>query len=217
VVIDKATILDLLFRFWQWITADPSAFFTFILAAVAIIQIAFLIRADKTARLAANAAKKAADATVALEIPHLFISRREMIEMPGQPFVLKYGIENAGKTPASLIDYSVELRGFRELPKQPKYLNAQKSNRVLYHREEMWPMTCFLSENDFQTIKDTINPDSVNFGKGPKLYFFGYFKFTDVFERCRITGFCNQIDPVNGFVHPFGGTAYNYTQETKRD
>jgi hypothetical protein len=133
---------------------------------------------------------------------------------PREPFVLKYGIENAGKTPASLIEYSAELRGFRELPPQPTYSNVQKSNRMLYHREEMAPLICSLSNADFQVIKDGIDPDSVNFGKGPKLYFFGYFKFTDVFERCRIAGFCNQIDPVNGFVHPFGGAVYNYTKET---
>jgi hypothetical protein len=58
-VIDKANFFNLLSRFWSWITGDPSAFFTFVLAVTATIQSFFLIRANKTARLAANAAKRA--------------------------------------------------------------------------------------------------------------------------------------------------------------
>ncbi len=55
---------------------DPVAFYTFILsiftallAIVSAFQIIFLIRADKTARITANAAKESSEAATAIEFP----------------------------------------------------------------------------------------------------------------------------------------------------
>ena len=51
------------------------AVFTGILALVSSVQICFLYLADKTARIAANAAKLSADAAVNVELPKLLISK----------------------------------------------------------------------------------------------------------------------------------------------
>jgi hypothetical protein len=57
-------------RIWERTWDDPIAFYTFMLAVftgvlgtVSIVQIAFLIRADKTSRIAANAARESAEIT----------------------------------------------------------------------------------------------------------------------------------------------------------
>jgi hypothetical protein len=63
---------------WDRTLDDPVAFYTFVLAIftavlaiVAFTQIGFLIRSDKTARVAADAAKLSADAIVRVELPLL--------------------------------------------------------------------------------------------------------------------------------------------------
>lgn len=55
---------------WNWTTQDPVSFYTFLLAiftaalvSVSAVQIRFLIRADRTARISAIAARRAANAT----------------------------------------------------------------------------------------------------------------------------------------------------------
>ena len=61
---------------WDRTWSDPVAFYTFVLsiftgllAIIALIQIGFLIRSNKTARITAEAAKQSADAAVAIELP----------------------------------------------------------------------------------------------------------------------------------------------------
>jgi hypothetical protein len=65
----KPTKNDPISRFIEWSTNDPVAFFTFILAiftgalvVISSIQIRFLIKADRTASISANAARDAAEA-----------------------------------------------------------------------------------------------------------------------------------------------------------
>ena len=72
---------DMIARFWAWTTHDPVAFYTFVLAIftfvlglVAIFQAAMLIRADKTARLAAEAAMLSSRAAIAIKLPIIRIA-----------------------------------------------------------------------------------------------------------------------------------------------
>ncbi len=65
---------------WDRTFEDAVAFYTFVLgiftaalAIIAVIQIYFLNRADKTARISADAAKAAADSIVIVERPYIFI------------------------------------------------------------------------------------------------------------------------------------------------
>jgi hypothetical protein len=66
--------------FWDWTTHDAVSFYTFVLAiftgvvgVVAIVQIGFLIRADKTTRITAEAARRSANAIQITERPYIFI------------------------------------------------------------------------------------------------------------------------------------------------
>ncbi len=112
---------------WNWTTQDPVSFYTSLLAiftavlgATAIVQIRYLRRADETAVISANAARDAANATVAaatasdrqakvaedaltqLERPYVFIF--DVKEFGFDPetaeFFVEYSVANYGKMPA---------------------------------------------------------------------------------------------------------------------
>jgi hypothetical protein len=117
---------NILGAFWGWTTKDSISFYTAmlfvvtaILAGVSFVQIRFLIRADKTARISANAAKESADvarasseAAIAFERPYVRISEiKASIRGDGINIVFQNTgilrepsaicvIENYGKTPA---------------------------------------------------------------------------------------------------------------------
>jgi len=104
--------------FWERTTDDPVAaftaalvLFTAVLAGVSMIQVRFLIRADETARIAATAAKRSADAVRSIERPWMVATADEVslcdgIEaaVEGDPFTFKVPIKfvNEGRTSAFL-------------------------------------------------------------------------------------------------------------------
>jgi hypothetical protein len=108
---------------WDRTWEDPVAFYTFVLsiftALLAIIsatQIAFLIRADRTARITAEAADLNARAVVAAELPILAPSGMSLKD-PGGAIVVGYlpqksifniNFRNSGRTAAELIGQSIE-------------------------------------------------------------------------------------------------------------
>jgi hypothetical protein len=108
---------------WNWTTQDPVSFYTSLLAIftgalviVSVIQIRYLIRADETARMSAEAAKRAAQAAnssndltreifVAEQRPWLLwrIPKITTVTKAGRHLTIKIvggEIENIGKTPA---------------------------------------------------------------------------------------------------------------------
>jgi hypothetical protein len=84
------------------------ALFTGLLALVGSAQIGFLIRADKTASTAADAAKTAAEAALAaLDRPWIYINTPEVIKIRVSPnkeqIFATFSITNYGKAPAVLL------------------------------------------------------------------------------------------------------------------
>lgn len=78
--------------FWEWSTHDAITFFTFVLSiftgalvVVSFIQIRFLIRADKTARISADAAFLQARAAVAAELSEFLIGKIDLVPYPDAP------------------------------------------------------------------------------------------------------------------------------------
>jgi len=113
--------------FWERTTTDPIAaytlalvVFTSVLAVVAIRQISFLKRADDTARMAANAAQEAADATRATVLKMDEIAQRQLRAYVGVkgaiPVLPGAGewpqinllITNFGQTPAYDVDFTIQ-------------------------------------------------------------------------------------------------------------
>ncbi len=109
--------------FWRWTTSDAVSFYTAILSifsgilvVVSFIQIRYLILSDKTARIAAEAAEKAANSAIAsneLSNKQFIADNRPWLSVkvkPASDFIfnasgtasidIKYTICNVGKSPA---------------------------------------------------------------------------------------------------------------------
>jgi hypothetical protein len=98
------------------------AWFTLALVAVSGIQGYFLLRADKTARIAADAARDQTLNFAKLERPYLYIFNASGLKIDHDqedPFYyLKYSVANYGKTPARIESASIGINVGVE-PKQP--------------------------------------------------------------------------------------------------
>jgi len=95
------------------------ALFTFVLGAVAIIQIDFLRRSDKNTKLAAEAASLHAKAAVGVELPMVFLSELSLFQQspynktdtipvidnpPAFYFFHKFTFANHGRSPAQVAE-----------------------------------------------------------------------------------------------------------------
>ena len=125
--------------FWEKTRSDPVAYFTYILAifttvlgSVSIIQIGFLIRSDRTARIAANAANLNAQAAIGAELPIISLSSISLLReqsglavnvvgYPGKESALRIDFKNFGRSPAELICTCIELAVVDKLPSIPAY------------------------------------------------------------------------------------------------
>lgn len=130
--------------FFELLVHDPVAFFTavlasltLILAIVGVFQIIYLNRADKTARLAAEAAKASADALQVSERANVIEKLEGTMNMDslyrsGESFPNSPSMETApqpvaigttaffknyGKTPAIILSYSIEPFISEEIPR----------------------------------------------------------------------------------------------------
>lgn len=84
--------------------------FTGLLALVSAVQIFFLIRADRTARISADAAKTAAEAIPLLERPYIFVYEIAFHRNPGRitnPPWITYTVSNNGKLAAVIDNVSI--------------------------------------------------------------------------------------------------------------
>jgi hypothetical protein len=163
----------------------------------------------KATSTAADAAKEAAEAAVAVELPRLFISATNMhfdVEIAdGKTIVCDYRIQNYGRTPALLESYDVNLRCYSVLPAVPDYKMAWPARRILYPREEMG------EGGDLRVRLLSIDRDGMpTLGAGTELYLFGCFHYRDVFGASVVTGFCYRSEALNGYLVRSGGEAYNY-------
>ncbi|MHB8268811.1 hypothetical protein [Bradyrhizobium sp.] len=189
------------------------AWFTGALVAVAGIQGYFLLRADGTARIAANAATLSANAAVAVERPQLLIAKINLkqytttkgaLSGPIQSWRCRYDIENYGKTPAILEFSSVNLRYLQGLPADPPYKELKPwRDRLIYSKE---------ATGDLSVALPTEDTPHLGSSEGFELFLFGYFIFEDVFGKRRKTGFC-YLCGENGKFFRLRNPAYHYDRD----
>jgi hypothetical protein len=201
---------------WEKTRSDPVALYTFWLAvltaflvAVSIVQIRFLTRADTTARVAADAAKKSADAAVSIELPILRAIPSDLmtVDAPipesgpysgggndGVP--TRYSaigdirVQNFGRTPAFPITLSAGWRAARALPIRPEYTKTVGVNHAVVYRPASedpdteyhvdFACTVELSELEIREIA----------AETSWLWFYGLFKFRDFMGVERESRFC---------------------------
>jgi hypothetical protein len=127
---------------WERTWDDPVAFYTFILgiftallATVSLAQIGFLLRADKTARITAEAANLNAIAAIGSELPLVVVNQLGLTEIESAPpqaglrldeaapmvSRLTLDFKNNGRTPAEAITQCVEWIVADKLPEIPDY------------------------------------------------------------------------------------------------
>jgi hypothetical protein len=204
---------------------EALAWFTGLLALVSATQIAFLIRADKTARITAEAAKRSADAAVAAERgrffvvvgPHNFHKVVALGKMwpasPNMPIsdrrlLITYEFKNYGKTPAVIMAISHGIAISRE-PPDPVYTlsNLIPQETVIAPSGTTDEQTCTFNTN-FETVKDAM---PLSTGES-YIWFYGRIGYKDIFGDIGQTHrfFFRYIDTGKGFrFQPYDYKHYN--------
>jgi hypothetical protein len=173
------------------------AWFTGALVAVAGIQGYFLLRADKTARIAADAATQAARAAIGVELPKVFIENLEFQEsssgtlFENLQFVrVAISVKNYGRTPAFLRQQSAEMLIAGWPPEKPEYPNAHdlESGRIIEGGKTYdLPVARLRNEvPDDETINAIIE------GK-TNVWVYGYLFYRDFLNEPHRLGFCAQL------------------------
>jgi hypothetical protein len=219
------------------------AILTGALVAASGFQGYFLIRSDKTARIAANAANRQArvaeSALFAVEIPYLYVVIKSheviveghVIKKIGTMSVDGIGIdeidhfevinfcfENVGRTPAEIIEYSaaIVLEGWPPAPVIPSAKPSRWATEVVAARDRSKERGC------------SFGAEKLLFGGGmdrerEALWFKGYVRYADVFRNEYVYGFCLGFSTVTGpddtlgEFYTSGGDDYNYRKQIKSD
>ena len=195
------------------------AIFTGLLFAVSAIQGFFVYRADRTARISANAARDSARALTATERAHIFLTvAKHHIEVrpvntqyttaPAAPLSVRINVTNYGKTPAVLREMQI---GFKRL-EQELPDDAWAEIPRFDFRKDVLGAGESLSEKDWwMTDPDkNMNPvvgDLLQAG-GLSIYFFGHVTYEDVFGEDRELQFCWRWH--RGSFRQWGGRKHNY-------
>jgi hypothetical protein len=174
----------LIARYTYWL-----AVFTAILAIVSAVEIYYLVRTDKTARLSAEAARKSAESLPRIERAYLLVDRISFSSGSGQ-IMAQLRFKNFGKTPAIVTKYQNNFTAI--LPEAPEYPPD------LAPREQVVEAYGFLQA-----------PESVYLGTNQLLNFYGMITYQDIFKIMHATRFCFIVQL--GGSPPFrsGGDAYN--------
>ena len=182
---------------------------------MSVIQIAFLIKADKTSTISADAAKLSADAALGAELPIFAPSNI------GAAFLKKGSaarhviqIANIGKTPAIILADCIDVYVGKALSKEPEYRSGQ--HLLLEHQ---------LHKEGNYSVSRPADVDEVCWGAilsgETYLWLFGYIDYIDFTGNVRRYGFCFGAQPTYSLMYTtmepnnvkwihFGGNAYNY-------
>jgi hypothetical protein len=219
--------------FWERTTRDPVAFFTFTLTvvtlalgAISVRQFHYLRRSDETARIAATAAKAAADAAVASErarfyavIDHNFVACIDAAAAWDGPFdqeerplpvgtipMAKIRFKNYGKTPGILYEVGCGIEYWERVPQPPVYdVKAMTENMIAAGE---------VSKNFGQVISGQMTmrrAKKVRSGEGT-IWIFGYAIYDDVFGKTQTHRFLQRLICVSQFqyiLQPYDYKHYN--------
>jgi hypothetical protein len=187
-----------------WIPTDSIGLYTLVLAtftgllfAVSVFQGYFLLRADKTARITAESAKRSADAAIAADLPDLIVNKIFLLPAKGEPqeFPRSYptkgsriifDIHNVGRSRGTIEKLCFEVRICLTLPKEPDYVHIFPVNTVVKGDDSFeW-----FVENFSIPEPDTDEMKSINSGNS-RLWVYGFIRFRDHHLRSVYSlGFC---------------------------
>jgi hypothetical protein len=196
------------------------AIFTGLLVGVSGVQGMFLLRADKTARIAANAADLSARAAIALELPIIRAVRDRFsygLSLDGEAdspridwcVITNLKFSNVGRTQA----FPIELRGGwtvgDKLPDVPAYTFTK-----------LFPINFICEPKDDEPDRMNINDCDLQFGPGlydqvrsntVSLWFYCSIVYLDFMQTRHEAGFCWQRHEITGggVFLPDATPAYN--------
>ncbi len=222
--------------FWERTKCDPIAFwtlclvgFTAVLAGVSIAQARVLIRTDRTARAAANAATVAATATKDSVAQMKDTAQRQLrayvghsgVSFDNQPapdsgmIKVVIALKNSGATPAygvicrtkvdllPIIPFFAKDFDFRLPPVNARAVGTLGPNQE--YRHHAWANRSFTAaelaklEYGFRPIEQRVN-----------VYVYGTITYLDSFGRSHFTNFCYWINRGGGPVeHIWGVTIFH--------
>jgi hypothetical protein len=171
--------------------------FTGLLALITTVQIGFLIRADRTARTSADAAKLAAEVIPKIERAYIFV-KVQLRDAPS-PFpeiTIDVGFYNHGKTPALI----TKLRAYPAiLTTAPQRLNEFPGS------ENEVPQGLAVTAGGvyWTTVAQVVDQESYGQIKSGEITLFcvGRIEYDDILGSHNETGFCWQFfdDSIRGY------------------
>jgi hypothetical protein len=177
---DGIAMWDWLAAFWSWVTHDPVGFFTFalfcataVLAVIGVVQIAFLIRAERAARMA----------TIAANRPWVFTqpwpNTAQVLVNEEIHFEMEFHCY--GNSPATVIELCVECSDTNPTGKPHYTTTATPRNIGLAPGNRWWE-----KDVDGAPFKTTWQQP----------YVFGFIRYQDQFG-VHTSGFCVRLLPYN--------------------
>ncbi len=209
---------------WERTTDDPVALFTFwlviftgALSAVSMVQISFLNRSDKTARIAADAASKSANAAVGVELPSVHIEHVGFL-LPIEDAtdftawmntaVPNITVKNYGRTPAFITDVNILVRIGKTLPIPRRYAKpVEYITRVVLTNGEPKSFQTYRYFEKGLFLQEKI--DAVTTGDA-MLFVYGYLTFNDFMDRPHTRGFVWGYVVENKSFIPLYNPDYHY-------
>jgi hypothetical protein len=218
----KITPDERIANYTWWVAA-----FTFALAFVSAFQLFFLTRADKTARIAAEAASLNAKAALRAEQAHVYPiiedeSIVQMVKLWGrsgnspdstkdeiQGMGVSYRLKNYGKTPAIIRIAGHELvHAFRPPEDESKIVAFLEVDKILGPEESTETMVCSLHPQHPFSVADAM---SVLRGK-TTIWFHGFVTYDDLFGFERHLEFTWWYD---GSLGRFGWYSFKGSEKPK--
>lgn len=170
------------------------AVFTAVLGTVALVQIYFLIRADGTARISAEAANRSAKAIVANERPHILVTDLRVLSfVPTIPNAngmvevhRKFELKNSGKTPAFVDEFCLTST-WGKLNPTPIYGAIDRTFQIIVPDHTLHSIGKVGGFFVPQSIVPRIIDDTV------PVHFYGYLRYHNILEEKYIIRFCYRL------------------------
>jgi hypothetical protein len=207
---------------WDRTWEDPVAFYTFVLGIFTFFLVAvsagqgyFLFRADKTARIAAEAAALNAKAAIGVELPIITLLRMDLMYGPGiagfirgvPPDTIRPTItlKNIGRTAAELVGGGITTNVHDVLPEKPTYLQFQFAAGRLLTTDN----SVSIPPAEYVVSLDASEIASIE-AQTKALWIYGFLTYQDFLGTAHEMRFCAKWAVVN----PGGDNTWGFVLDT---
>jgi hypothetical protein len=181
------------------------------LVLMAGIQGYFLLRSDKTARTAADAAKLSAEAAKAsadmvpnVERAYVFIKTMIAKRHAGHPHMVDIHFHNYGRTPANVAKLAACVRVLDHIPTDADIPGDQQPGQeieIIIGADKPWVMDNLTCHED---VREPREGNELQQGK-THIYCWGMLEYRDIFGKTNPTNFCRRLNMKDGKFYPVGG------------